>query len=672
MKFKLMTFFMLVFVFLLFVSCSKQQSINSNEEGQFVTDIPKVIINPSPMPTDLSDKSVDFNSIVENNKDLDNRAHLEFYEEFDKYNSSSDRFKGFIISEIWIDGEPYYQLYNKEKDVKIVVDESQKNAVIYHNGKSMDYYMDFIFDMGTTYATIELGDVTGDDKDDLIIYHQYGGTGISDELCNVIDLSTMTECKLENYFTELSSKIKIEPIKVDDNNNLIFRVTDVEGVVRYGIIESVEGVSSAELNDYSSIYEYIIPVVESANYDKNCINVNIYFYFMGTIYLYGSIHSELFYNSMTNTFELSNEFNIGIDEIEYDENLNSVLINNTIYRYDGVNFDDIPENGSLPDLIYIAPYMDEIQQTTLIKIYLQERGINKELPDDVISYNGKNIAEYYLDDKKRKICCIFHRFEYEPEDGIYCVTLNLDNMEKIGNVSFHSDQKKETFYESLYDADGKQVAQTTYRYIVNNPFPLITEYEAMNNDMKSYSDLLLRGQIFRIYEEMAEFDNYGKWLEYDGGIIQPENMNTHYVCSYDKSGKLDHIIGNISLTDLQMSCDKETLNEFTNTDESEIKLIYRENGMLDSVVYERAPELYGSFGSAGKIYYDEEGRMIYEETYQTSGAKYRFYLYNDGEREPWASIYIDSMPYSSSSRDGIDYDYGNYYSIYYFAPDNSN
>lgn len=71
---------------------------------------------------DPNDSSQDESIGIEDTGESD-EEHLAFYDRFDLYNENS-YFPGFILSEEWIDGEPFYQLWNEEKDVKILVDKT--------------------------------------------------------------------------------------------------------------------------------------------------------------------------------------------------------------------------------------------------------------------------------------------------------------------------------------------------------------------------------------------------------------------------------------------------------------------------------------------------------------------------------------------------------------------
>lgn len=332
---------------------------------------------------------------------------------------------------------------------------------------------------------------------------------------------------------------------------------------------------------------------------------------------------------------------------------------NTLFYFDNsyIEVEAKTKDGKLPDMIGL--YWGEERNAALIETYLQEKGNFKERPDDVSYHNGENIAEYYLDIENRKICFIL--------DQCFLITLNLDENKKIGSLIYRSDDKKNVFYESLYDVNGNQAANITYEYIPDLPFPLITEYKDSNNYKESVGDVLYRSQKFWFYKKMAKFDEGGKLITYDGDIYEPDNINRQIMSFYDKSGKLNKLEGSLSKSDIAKYFAYVT--EYNDEKLTEIELSYQENDMLDTVNYYRSPRVYGTTGSTGKILYDKDGRMICEYSYITHGSTYNYYLYNGDERKPWACIFIDSMPYSGSEQDGVEYVYGNYYSIYLFQPD---
>jgi hypothetical protein len=329
------------------------------------------------------------------------------------------------------------------------------------------------------------------------------------------------------------------------------------------------------------------------------------------------------------------------------------------------------KDGKLPDVLSFDFDVDEKQQAEFIKSYLQERGMYKKVPDGVTYYQGKNIAEYYIDKEKRKICFVLRVLGNVPPDRGFCITMNLDDMKEIAKLTYRYDKENDSVYENLYDISGKQAAYISYRYVPDVPFPFITEYEDVNNYKEAIGDVLFRSHKFWFYEKMVELDQSGKWIRYNTDLYEPDRLNSLNVCSYDQLGKLEKIEGSLSQSDIEEYLDKETLTEFKDADKSEIKLSYQDNGNLDTISYFRSQWVYGTYGSEGELHYDEEGRMIYEDAYVTHGSIYNYYLYNGDEKKPWACIYLDSMPYSRSVKDGIEYEYGQYYSIYLYQPVNT-
>lgn len=332
---------------------------NTNQISDTERDSFSISNAPTYFPNNTNvDKSAENISVTVDPESATDDEHLEFYNEFDDYNSSWDYFKGFILSEVRIDGELFYQLLNKDKDVKIIVDKTQKNAVIYHDGKSMNYYMDFLITETSTNTEIELCDITGDGDEELIISHIYTGTGFLDTACDVINLSTMTEYKLENYLDELSSRITVEPIEINDKNDLICRVTDVNGKIRYGTVHLLE---PAKLSDFSydaSEYNYI-----GINSKDKCLTVsNGICLDVECLYYLGFINSELLFNPKTNCFELSDSFDLSINDVNNDDLNNS----NT-----DVNV-TIEPNASITPEVYVTPEASITPSTGDGKVLINE------------------------------------------------------------------------------------------------------------------------------------------------------------------------------------------------------------------------------------------------------------------------------------------------------------
>lgn len=290
------------------------QDLSNSPDNQ--TYNPQDLINSPDNQTNNSNKQINPVTPATEQLDKDEEAHQEEplhlygYELFDKYNTLWDCFKGFVLSETWIDGKPYYQLLNKEKDIKVLVDDTQSNAVIYHHGKSMEYQMELLISPTTAYAAIDVLDVTLDGEDDLIIRQGYGGTGVWTDFCDVIKLDTMTIYEMDEFIYELSSRVTIEPVEINDNS-IIYRITDTEGNEYYG-----SGFAhSTDMSDYS-----YVPSTYNSNYhieidyDKKLLTVDIGLIVGFQNYL-GSLDAYLLFNSDTNRFEVSDAYTLNIENL---------------------------------------------------------------------------------------------------------------------------------------------------------------------------------------------------------------------------------------------------------------------------------------------------------------------------------------------------------------------
>lgn len=70
----------------------------------------------------------------------------------------------------------------------------------------------------------------------------------------------------------------------------------------------------------------------------------------------------------------------------------------------------------------------------------------------------------------------------------------------------------------------------------------------------------------------------------------------------------------------------------------QIEFAYQENGQISSAEYIRSSYTHGTYDSDGTIYFDEMGRMIYNEHYVTHGGDSHIYLYEGDSDKPWACL----------------------------------
>lgn len=128
--------------------------------------------------------------------------HLEFYDQFDRYNNSLDD-HDFVISEREADGKLHYCFENAEHGVTILVPPGEKTeaptATLQYQNDTLEFEMPiFILGYGNVsgVAVFYLEDLTGDSTPELIYIYGAGGTGVWHDDVKVFDLSTMTECSV--------------------------------------------------------------------------------------------------------------------------------------------------------------------------------------------------------------------------------------------------------------------------------------------------------------------------------------------------------------------------------------------------------------------------------------------------------------------------------------------
>lgn len=299
------------FITLLVVSLLLLSGCSGEEATQNVSQPDSSYENQSLEPKESLQESAPADS---ESRDEDEPKHLPFYDQFGWYNEI-DYFEGFNLSEAWVDGEPYYQLWNEEKDVRILVDKTQENAVIYHNGRSMEYRIGYL--MSHTY--IHLLDLTNDGKDELIIYRGEGGSGTWEGVSTVFNMETFQEYEIdeEKILKELGSRITVEPlemVKNDWDQYLKCRVRDDHGNSYIGYMSVMY---DFDLSEYAYLPEsftdyYSIELVP----ERQCLVVS------GRIrispeerFYLGTVYSPLAFNSETGSFELTDEFTFELGKL---------------------------------------------------------------------------------------------------------------------------------------------------------------------------------------------------------------------------------------------------------------------------------------------------------------------------------------------------------------------
>ena len=316
-----------------------------------------------------------------------------------------------------------------------------------------------------------------------------------------------------------------------------------------------------------------------------------------------------------------------------------------VYQWDSSGWD------SANNYAEYHPYDDDYDMSKVdafIQDYLQAQGIDKETPDGV-SYNQNDdlFVEYYVDREKGQYCFIVHLWgEYwldydngisQYQDAVFCTTYTLHDDDITGYVLREQNSAQNTNRERLYDKWGKKMADVSYEYIPQMPFPLITESWNFTADFSSIP--MIRNQKMWFYKEQAQFDADGRFFAYinendedDTGEYLPYSCRT----VYDTEGRLTAIQEELQEYDIE--------REWGWWDDSidysgQIALDYYEDGTIKNVDYFRSSYTHGTTDSSGNIVYDKKGRMIYNPYYITHGGDAGIYVYEEDSDMPWCVLH---------------------------------
>ena len=282
-----------------------------------------------------------------------------------------------------------------------------------------------------------------------------------------------------------------------------------------------------------------------------------------------------------------------------------------------------------------------------IEDYLTEQGTYKEEPDGIAYIpDGDSYVEYYVVDKKRSF--VFHAWgdywiDYEAGisaymEDVYCATVTLDEESKAGNLIYTYDADRGIMKEDLYDEWGMKMSSISYEYLPHVPFPFITEYWNVDSSYELIHSALCREQKAWFYKEQAEFDADGKFIQYNGSInLEDGKEYLPYPCTciYDAKGRLEAIQEELQEEDIER--DWGWWDEDIDYS-GQIEFHYEGNNRLSTVEYFRSSYTHGTYDSSGTIYYDEKGRMLYNDHYVTHGGDSHIYLYDGDAGKPWACL----------------------------------
>ena len=135
-------------------------------------------------------------------------VHVEFYEEFDRYNNGVDE-HDFQVTEVVVNGEIQYCFYNREYDYPILVLSGSPSMNGIYDNATLELHGSQFSPVEFELPVLPLGggnvdgagdfyleDLTGDDVPEFVYIYGWGGTGFWYDNVMIIDLSTMTHCSV--------------------------------------------------------------------------------------------------------------------------------------------------------------------------------------------------------------------------------------------------------------------------------------------------------------------------------------------------------------------------------------------------------------------------------------------------------------------------------------------
>lgn len=103
---------------------------------------------------------------------------------------------------------------------------------------------------------------------------------------------------------------------------------------------------------------------------------------------------------------------------------------------------------------------------------------------------------------------------------------------------------------------------------------------------------------------------------------------------YDADGRISHFDAQGIVTEV---------GDTTPSDIWRIDFSYHENGELQKIDYRHTTYLFGTYSSRLKSYFDDKGRLLYEDVYVTHGSMDYYYIYNGNSETPIYCLLLDFM-----------------------------
>jgi len=319
---------------------------------------------------------------------------------------------------------------------------------------------------------------------------------------------------------------------------------------------------------------------------------------------------------------------------------------------------------------------DNAEMREFISYFMGMHGMNGKQPDYVTHVMGtipdvgkkKIYLECYVDENSKKICFVVFTY-VDPEYGVEydiagdsrhvtCIVVPFDELENSGYMEYEYDNEIKFSKETLYGAEGNQIASVSYQCLPDIPFSVIREYEAYAEleDWRIFR-LLNRSDKLRVDEDILKYDTNGKLLDYEGRLIDSlYGLDVLYynkshvdgrqnnIFEYDKDGRV------ISITEIPVATafgqnydDGWEKHGYT----GRVEISYSEGGSPAAVEYSFF-NMKGYAEGTGVILYDSKGRIVYNSNFDIGVRNYEYIWFYDGDSQrPWACVNWGGTYYSS-------------------------
>lgn len=245
----------------------------------------------------------------------------------------------------------------------------------------------------------------------------------------------------------------------------------------------------------------------------------------------------------------------------------------------------VSEEEDIYHSFWISDYEDVEKETEeLIERYLREQGFAGCRADSILVERDGQVKRVccYTDSEKRKLCFVVVQKNSDTY-WVYGAVRDFQEPYEGGYLVYECDEAGNVTRETEYDVWGKRRAEACYRYHDGIPLPFLT----------------------------------GGWNTDDW----------HGLCRDKKAWFPEEgvkLVDDLPDDGMQYAGDME--------------FEYDENGKLKKMHYHRSELLYGTGGKGGEVDFDEQGRMVHDNTYWTHGRHDYYYFYQGDESRPWMEV----------------------------------